>query len=223
MCVRSQMDCGSDRFFMRVNARATKFDKYFKRQHLGRNAFARIVGSVYEHEGITGSGVKRGMTLHGLGGSVVTLLFEDGQKDVNLAMRTGHRDLASLKHYHNLRGALGMQQQAVIFGDSEPKKESAEAVCGGHDEPDGKENIMRNGQGQGQASPKDLDSKRQKVGALCRGNGGVDRKQNITSVCQRQALSQESNTAEDSNFRLPSGVKNISDGVFTINVNNHYR
>ena len=97
-----------------------------------------------------------------------------------------------------------------------------EAVCGCHDAPDGKENIMRNGQGQGQASSKDLDSKRQKVGALCRGNGGVDRKQNITGVGQRQALWQESNTAEDSNLRLLSGVKNISGGVFTIIVNNYY-
>ena len=83
---------------MGVNARATKLHKFFKRQHLGRNAFARIVERVCEHEGITGSGVKRGMALHGLRGSVVTLLFEDGQIDVNVAMRTGHRDLASLKH-----------------------------------------------------------------------------------------------------------------------------
>ena len=116
-----------------------------------------------------------------------------------------------------------MQQQAAFFGDSEPKKESMEAVCSGQDGLDGKENIIRNGQGEGQASSKDSDSKRQKLGALCRGNGGVDRKQNIAGVGQRQALSQENNTAEDSNLRLLSGVENISGGVFTINVNNHYR
>ena len=109
MRVRSQMDCGSDRFFMGVKARATKFDKFFKRQHPGCNAFASIVGRVCEHEEIKGSGVKRGITLHKFRGSVVTLLFKDGQNDVNVAMRIGHRDLASLKNHHNLRGALGMQ------------------------------------------------------------------------------------------------------------------
>lgn len=39
------------------------------------------------------------MTLHVLRGSVVTLLFEDGLNDVNVAMRTGNRGLTSPKNY----------------------------------------------------------------------------------------------------------------------------
>ena len=97
MRVRSAMDCGSDRFLWKSMLVQLCLKQRFKRQHLVRNAFARIVGRVCQHEGITGSGVKRGMTLHGLRGSVVSLLFEDGQNDVNVAMRTGNRDLASLK------------------------------------------------------------------------------------------------------------------------------
>lgn len=186
MRIRNSLDCGSDRFFLAANARATTFENFFKRQHLGRNAFARIVGSICRKEGITGTGVKQGMTLHGLRGSVVTLLFEDGQNDVNVAMRTGHRDLSSLKNYHNLRGALGMQQQAAIFGDSNAKRQKVEVGCEEQAAQDGQENL---------AAGDEVEE--------CFQEGGTEK--------------------EDSNMRLLSGVQNISGGVFTINVNNHYR
>lgn len=114
-----------------------------------------------------------------------------------------------------------MQQQAAIFGDSELKREEVELVCGGHDAPDGKENVLRDVQGR--ASLKDSDPKRQKVEAVCGGHVESDRKENISSDGQGQAVPHESNTAEDCNFRLLSGAKNISGGVFTINLNNHYR
>lgn len=50
--------------------------------------------------------MKQGISLHGLRGSVVTLLYEEVQNYMNMAMRTGHRDLLSLKNYHNLISAL---------------------------------------------------------------------------------------------------------------------
>lgn len=66
--------------------------------------------------GISGTGVKEGMSTHGIRGTVTTLLVEAGHLDSAILLRTGHRNRQSLKHYQNLQGLEGMRQQNDILG-----------------------------------------------------------------------------------------------------------
>ena len=62
------------------------------------------------------------MTMHGLRATTVTLLPKAGHADSSVAMRTGHRDVRSLKSYQNLACSLGKRQQEDAFGISPSKK-----------------------------------------------------------------------------------------------------
>lgn len=52
MKIRSSLDVGTDRFFLAINMRGNRFEEFFKRQHLGRNSFTRIVADVCKAEGV---------------------------------------------------------------------------------------------------------------------------------------------------------------------------
>lgn len=52
MKIRSSLDVGTDRFFLAINMRGNRFEEFFKRQHLGRNSFTRIIADVCKAEGI---------------------------------------------------------------------------------------------------------------------------------------------------------------------------
>lgn len=120
MFIRSRLKCGSDRFFMAANPHARSRGEFFTKQHLGKNSFSRIANDTCALLGIKGTGFAEGMTAHGLRGTVVSLLFENGSGDASVALRTGHLDLRSLQSCHNLQGRLG-QQEDGIFGNETKK------------------------------------------------------------------------------------------------------
>lgn len=115
--LRSEIDPGTDRFFLGVNHRAANIRDFFKRSPIGKNTFGKIVKDACVKEGINGSGSRGWVTTHGLRGSLASILFGAGHSDSSVVMRTGHRDPRSLKSYQNLRGIEGIKQQRDIFNE----------------------------------------------------------------------------------------------------------
>lgn len=72
---------------------------------------------------MSGCGEMPWVTTHGLSGALATLLFESDHADSSVAMRTGHRDMRSLKSNKNLRGWLGKRQQGDLFGYNQTSNE----------------------------------------------------------------------------------------------------
>ncbi|KAI0557886.1 hypothetical protein FGB62_254g013 [Gracilaria domingensis] len=58
------------------------------------------------------------MTMHGFRATVISQLKAAGFDDSSVALRSRHRDFRSLSSYHNLRGSVGQQQQAAIYGET---------------------------------------------------------------------------------------------------------
>ena len=83
--------------FLSVNVSATDFSKIFRNQNLGRKKLKSILKSVCGSLKIGGSNENAEITLHSLRGTAASILLESGCSDSNVAMRTGHRDLRSLK------------------------------------------------------------------------------------------------------------------------------
>ncbi len=63
------------------------------------------------------------MTTHGLRCTMAFLVLEAGHSDVPVSMRTGHRDLNSLKNYQNLFRSEGKKQHKSIFDGSSASKD----------------------------------------------------------------------------------------------------
>jgi len=116
MVLRDMMGCSVERFFLAVNHKAKDTQRFSKNSPLGRNSFSKIVGDVCKREGDTGCGEKDAVVTHGLRGTAVTLLREQGFSDSAIAMRTGHRDPRSLKSYQTLKGPLGAKRQEEMLG-----------------------------------------------------------------------------------------------------------
>lgn len=57
---------------------------------------------------------KGSVSTHGLRG---TIIFEAGNSDSSVAMRTGHCNPRALKIYQHLLGEGGLQQQRDLLGD----------------------------------------------------------------------------------------------------------
>lgn len=83
------------------------------------NTISKYLIDACEKLGILGEGVFSRITVHSFRATVARQLYAAGFDDASVALRTGHRDLRSLKGYHNLRGDLGRQQQAAIFGQKD--------------------------------------------------------------------------------------------------------
>ena len=115
MSVRMHMLVVSDIFFLDYKASGATMSNFFKNQHLGRDTFSKIEKDMCASNGIFGTGSKKGMTTHGLPGTVTTLLVETGHSDSAIAMRTGHRDPKFLKNYQNIQGWEGERQQCEIL------------------------------------------------------------------------------------------------------------
>eukprot|EP00171_Calliarthron_tuberculosum_P022929 IDg22929t1 len=60
--------------------------------------------------GIVGDGAAKTITTHGLRATMISLLVQADYDDSTVALRSGHRNLNSLKRYHNLKGAVGIDQ-----------------------------------------------------------------------------------------------------------------
>lgn len=109
----------NDRFFAAINKSATSRKHFFKGQPLGEHSMRRIIQSACLINNITGSGGNAGIVTHSLRGTVATLLLEAGTPYSAITMRTGHKQVDSLKHYQNLRGIEGKKQQNILFPSSE--------------------------------------------------------------------------------------------------------
>eukprot|EP00178_Gracilaria_changii_P006382 TRINITY_DN209_c1_g1_i5.p1 TRINITY_DN209_c1_g1~~TRINITY_DN209_c1_g1_i5.p1 ORF type:complete len:581 (-),score=76.72 TRINITY_DN209_c1_g1_i5:978-2720(-) len=105
-----------DRFLAPVNYRATRQEAFFKKGNLGMNTISTYIKDACTELGIRGEGVFDHVTVHSFRATVVSQLKAAGFSDASVSLRTGHRDFRSLTAYHNLRGDLGRQQQAAIFG-----------------------------------------------------------------------------------------------------------
>lgn len=117
LCIRKLMSTSSDRFFMATKSRASSTDPkdFFTKQHVGKNKFGEIVGSVCSRLGIVGDGPRENVTTHGLRATMISLLVEANYDDSTIALRSGYRNLDSLKRYHNLRGSVGLEQRGKML------------------------------------------------------------------------------------------------------------
>ncbi len=69
-----------------------------------------------------GNGELHSFTLQGLRATMVSLLLDAGLADSDIAIRTGHRDVNSLKCHQGLCGGEGMKQMVGLFGSGFPAK-----------------------------------------------------------------------------------------------------
>ena len=220
--IREDIGLESDRFILGYNAKGTGLSSYFKKQHLGRNSFSKIVKTVCASLGSSGTGVKPGMTTHGLRCTVTTLLVEAGHSDSSIAMRTGHDDPCSLRNYQNLQGRGREKQQEGILGvgDKGLKRYGIAGTGGergkvGEDAADGlgercaKAPKVAASDGHGAVKDEGIENGPPKWeasnGAPCVGGNG-------------EGQDRVNGAAE-----FLTGIKIISGGQFTINVTHHYR
>lgn len=123
MDLRMKVDTDSPRFFMGVShPDCTDKYRFLKKHPVGKNHFRTLVKKACLKENIAGDGEKGWVGTHGLRGSLVTSLFEEGHADSSVTQRTGHRRVESLRRYHHLRGSTGREQQQDILGGSGLKK-----------------------------------------------------------------------------------------------------
>ena len=73
--------------------------------------------------GLRGDGAYNIVTTHGLRATMLTLPIEAGYDDVTVTLRTGHRDVKSLRNYHNLRCNIGFKQLKKMIGGSDGKND----------------------------------------------------------------------------------------------------
>jgi len=109
---------GSMRFFLstRQSAGAGQgLERFFMKGNLGKNSFTKIVSSVCAAAGVDGDGANATVTTHGLRATMTTLLIDAGYDDSTISLRTGHRNVQSLRNYHSLRGGIGLDQFARMF------------------------------------------------------------------------------------------------------------
>ena len=108
-------DNAADRFLTGVNPKATRQECFLRNQPLGENKIRYLVQNACAVNGIKGVGSKDQISFHGLRGTVVSLLIESGMPDSSTVLRTGHRQMDSIRPYHNIRGSEGRLQQDIIF------------------------------------------------------------------------------------------------------------
>ncbi len=70
-----------DHFFLQGNHGATCPSKFFKKQHLRKHSFRKIVKDVCKHDGIIGDGEFNFFNLYGLRATMISLLLEVGHED----------------------------------------------------------------------------------------------------------------------------------------------
>lgn len=108
----------SDRFFTAVNPRGTSMQNFFKAQHLGIHTMRSLIKTACSKNNICGIGANSSVVTHSLRGTATSLLIEAGVPDSAITLRTGHRQVDSLKSYQTLRGMEGKKQQDILFSGS---------------------------------------------------------------------------------------------------------
>lgn len=116
MSIRSSLDVGTDRFFLAINMRGNRFEEFFKRQHLGRNSFTRIIADVCKAEGIPDAKAKNLMAPHDLLGIKITQPRSQQPSRVNPNITIGTDDSSSEEN-QDLREVDGNCSQNGIIVD----------------------------------------------------------------------------------------------------------
>lgn len=106
--------------FLPAEHQASQRPKYFKRKVFAKTTFMSIVSSACVVEGINGRGSKSWETIHGLRGTLATLLFESGQPVSPVSLRSRPWHPHSLKGYQHLCGGEGRKQKRDISEEEEP-------------------------------------------------------------------------------------------------------
>lgn len=106
---------------------------------LGRDTFLCTVRSACDTEATPGSGLKEWVTMHGLGGTLATILFESRYTVSSVLLRTGHLDPRSLQSYQHLRGGNRLKQQSNLMNisDRSSKPFSVNETVSGTERPRG--------------------------------------------------------------------------------------
>ena len=63
---------------------------------------------------------------------MVTLLIEAGYDDATITLIAGHRDIKSLRNYHNLRGSIGLNKLKRMFTGPKITNVEAYKIQGGN-------------------------------------------------------------------------------------------
>lgn len=130
MPIRCEIETGTDRFFLAIKQNYSYPAEFFKKQHLVINSFSRLIKSACTREGISVSVIKPSVTTHGLCGTFSSSLLASCHADSSVSFHTFHRTMKSLRHYQNLNGVAGNQQQRDILAGRSPyvPHSSAQAV-----------------------------------------------------------------------------------------------
>lgn len=103
----------------------------------------KIIQEAAAAKSVTGLGDHDYIVTHSLRGTSTQRLNDAGSPYTSTAKRTGHVCLKSLKHYHNLRGSVGIQQQATLLPNT---KRGAEMSVNSPESKNKKQSRNRRGQ-----------------------------------------------------------------------------
>lgn len=78
LTIRQSFGSFSSRFFIQVNHAGDEPAKFFKRQHLGRNAFSKIISTMCAKAGVSKVGVMEMMASNGVRGTLASYLLGAG-------------------------------------------------------------------------------------------------------------------------------------------------
>lgn len=108
----------SGRFFLGINANASRFENVFKRAALSSHQIRKIVQGAADANGIVGYGDQDHIFMHFTRKTSAQRMVDACMADTATMKRTGHLCVESVTAYQNLRGVTGLKQQAIIVASS---------------------------------------------------------------------------------------------------------
>lgn len=127
MILRHQSECekvaGSCvAFFLAPIPNAKPNSAILKNVPVGKNTFGRWFRNIIDACDVTGVGFRIRPTLHSLRATMISKLQRMGHTDSQIAQRTGHKSINSLKSYTTTLGQEGHLQQSHIFNVTQKHK-----------------------------------------------------------------------------------------------------
>lgn len=110
--------------------KAAEKQSSFKKGNLSVNTNAKCLADACERLKIRG--VFNRVTCHSFRATAPSRAYAACFDDASVALRTGHRDVRSLRACLNLRGEVGRELQAAIFGQTGRRRPSRNHRASGH-------------------------------------------------------------------------------------------
>ena len=173
--------------------------------------------------GVRGDGAKEVVTTHGLRGTMVLLLIAAGYDDYTIMLRTGHRNVMSLRSYHNLRGDIGIQQLSKMFCMSTNHRHASEST-----------NIVpvmnKKEEGRKRNDTKEGMGNIGRLNLLCNGRNKVPRESSDDNADNQRALKIAKRLSADAAVELNGEIQTnrlssnvvAHNSVVHVTVHNHY-